>query len=199
MSRSPALCPFCDRVCLHPDSGHGLRRSHEPESKPERERQQQRRPGRQWLWWYRQPQQWLRVRRAISTFFLQRRRVPAVRSCRHAVVWRAARGDPSRADDRWRKWAQPRRPARCSASPCPRILDGFDFFDVSRTPDVQVPGVGTIRGYNFRDGGRGVNLEAGQNNRKDDQNDFATVFPAPAVRAASWGPRARKTCRRGHR
>lgn len=63
-----------------------------------------------------------------------------------------------------------------------------DYFDIERSPDVKdVPGVGTIRGYNYRDAGRGVNLDAGQpNNRQSDGKDYATVFPAASIRAASW-------------
>jgi len=65
-------------------------------------------------------------------------------------------------------------------------VGSMDFFDTARSPDVNVPGVGTIRGYNYRSGGRGVNLAAGQINRRGDGSDFATAFPAPSVRAASW-------------
>ncbi len=62
-----------------------------------------------------------------------------------------------------------------------------DYQDIERSPDVTVGGTTTIRGYNYRDAGRGVNLDAGQpNNRKTDGNNFATVFPAASVRAASW-------------
>jgi beta-glucosidase len=61
-----------------------------------------------------------------------------------------------------------------------------DYQDIERSPDVQLSGGSTIRGYNYRDAGRGVNLDAGQKNRANDGNDFATVFPAASVRAASW-------------
>ncbi len=61
-----------------------------------------------------------------------------------------------------------------------------NFWDINRAPDVQVSGLGTIRGYWYRDAGRGVNLDAGQPNRPSDGNDFSTVFPAASVRAASW-------------
>lgn len=61
-----------------------------------------------------------------------------------------------------------------------------NYQDIERSPDVDVPGIGTIRGYNYRDAGRGVNLDAGQHNRPNDKNNFATAFPAPSVRAASW-------------
>jgi beta-glucosidase len=65
---------------------------------------------------------------------------------------------------------------------------GFmDYQDIQRSPDVDVAGLGTIRGYNYRDGGHGVDLDPGQkNNRTDDGNNFATAFPATSVRAASW-------------
>ncbi|MEI9952237.1 MAG: hypothetical protein WDO74_25430 [Pseudomonadota bacterium] len=67
-------------------------------------------------------------------------------------------------------------------------VGGMDWFDIERSPDFEVKGLGkTIRGYNYRDAGRGVNLDAGQpNNRQTDNNDFATVFPAASIRAASW-------------
>ncbi|MEI9937755.1 MAG: glycoside hydrolase family 3 C-terminal domain-containing protein [Pseudomonadota bacterium] len=67
-------------------------------------------------------------------------------------------------------------------------VDGstMDYTDISRSPDVSVPGVGTIRGYNYRDSDRGVNLDAGQRNRPSDGNNFSTVFPTTSVRAASW-------------
>ena len=50
---------------------------------------------------------------------------------------------------------------------------------LARSPDVDVHGVGTIRGFRYRDGARGVNLDAGQDDRRHDGNDFATVFPTP--------------------
>jgi len=61
-----------------------------------------------------------------------------------------------------------------------------DYQDIERSPDVTVAGVGTIRGYNYRDAGHGVNLDAGQKNRADDGNNFSTVFPTASARAASW-------------
>ena len=61
-----------------------------------------------------------------------------------------------------------------------------DFSDISRSPDATVAGLGTIRGFHFRNGGHGVSLVEGQNNRRDDGNDFSTAFPATSVRAASW-------------
>jgi beta-glucosidase len=62
-----------------------------------------------------------------------------------------------------------------------------DYQDIERSPDVDVAGFGTIRGYNYRDAGRGVNLDAGQpNNRENSGGNFATAFPTPSIRAASW-------------
>jgi len=61
-----------------------------------------------------------------------------------------------------------------------------DYADIHRSPDVQVDRLGTIRGYRYREGGRGVNLASGQDNRPDDGNNFATVFPTTSIRAASW-------------
>jgi beta-glucosidase len=60
-----------------------------------------------------------------------------------------------------------------------------NFNDIERSPTIQVAGLGTIRGYNYRDAGRGVNLDAPQQNRPFG-NNFSTVFPTPSVRAASW-------------
>ncbi|HEY0468580.1 MAG TPA: glycoside hydrolase family 3 C-terminal domain-containing protein [Polyangiaceae bacterium] len=62
----------------------------------------------------------------------------------------------------------------------------MDYQDVERSPDISVPGLGTIRGYRYRDGDRGLNLDAGQDNRSSDGNDFATVFPTTSIRSASW-------------
>lgn len=61
-----------------------------------------------------------------------------------------------------------------------------NYRDIERSPDVEVSGIGKIRGWRYRDAGRGVNLDAGQDNRVDDKNNFATAFPSPSLRAASW-------------
>src|SRR6201999_2455724 len=63
----------------------------------------------------------------------------------------------------------------------------WDFTDIERSLDVDL-GAGTvIRGYQYRDAGRGVNLDAKQHpDRADDGNDFSTVFPAESARATSW-------------
>ncbi|HET7543815.1 MAG TPA: hypothetical protein VFK05_28280, partial [Polyangiaceae bacterium] len=65
-------------------------------------------------------------------------------------------------------------------------VGAMDYYDLERGPHVEVPGVGTLRGYNFRDGNHGVNLEAGQKNSPTDGKDFSTAFPTPSIRAASW-------------
>ncbi len=60
-----------------------------------------------------------------------------------------------------------------------------NYRDIERSPDVQVGGT-IIRGYRYRDAGHGVNLDAGQDNRVDTNDNFATVFPTASARAASW-------------
>jgi beta-glucosidase len=60
-----------------------------------------------------------------------------------------------------------------------------DYQDIERSPDVMVGGV-TVRGYRYRDAGHGVNLDAGQDNRTKDANNFATAFPTQSSRGASW-------------
>jgi beta-glucosidase len=60
-----------------------------------------------------------------------------------------------------------------------------DYQDIERSPDVMVAGT-TIRGYRYRDAGHGVNLDAGQDNRPKDSNNFATAFPQQSSRGASW-------------
>lgn len=60
-----------------------------------------------------------------------------------------------------------------------------DYQDIERSPDVTVGGT-TIRGYRYRDAGHGVNLDAGQDNRPNDGNNFATAFPQQSTRGASW-------------
>src|SRR4051812_27295716 len=46
-----------------------------------------------------------------------------------------------------------------------------DYQDIERSPDIKLGGGQVIRGYNYRDAGHGVNLDAGQpNNRKNTDN-----------------------------
>lgn len=61
-----------------------------------------------------------------------------------------------------------------------------NYGDIQRSMDVDVPGIGTIRGYYYRDAGRGVNLDQPQEGRPRDNKNFSTAFPAPSLRAASW-------------
>lgn len=60
------------------------------------------------------------------------------------------------------------------------------YGDIQRSVDVDVPGIGIIRGYYYRDAGRGVNLDQPQQNRPKDDKNFVTAFPAPSLRASSW-------------
>ncbi|MFO7179977.1 MAG: glycoside hydrolase family 3 N-terminal domain-containing protein [Pseudomonadota bacterium] len=66
-------------------------------------------------------------------------------------------------------------------------IDGTakNYDDIERSPDVDVGGM-TIRGYRYRDAGHGVNLDAGQDNRAKDANNFSTAFPQQSSRGASW-------------
>lgn len=61
-----------------------------------------------------------------------------------------------------------------------------NYGDIQRSMDVEVSGIGIIRGYRYRDAGRGVNLDQPQDNRPKDEKNFVTAFPAPGLRAASW-------------
>lgn len=68
--------------------------------------------------------------------------------------------------------------------------DGRDYQDIMRSRDVTVPEVGTLRGFRFRDGSHGVNLDIGQDNRPSDAesvaSSYATAFPTESMRGASW-------------
>jgi len=61
-----------------------------------------------------------------------------------------------------------------------------NYNDIMRSLDSAIAGVGMLRGYRYRDGAKGVNLDAGQDNRPDDDKNYSTHFPAPSLRAASW-------------
>lgn len=61
-----------------------------------------------------------------------------------------------------------------------------DWQDIERSPDVENVNGLAIRGYRYRDAGHGVNLDAGQDNRPKDANNFATNFPQASTRGASW-------------
>jgi beta-glucosidase len=61
------------------------------------------------------------------------------------------------------------------------------YEDIERSLDVTVSSSGQeIRGYRYRDAGRGVNLDAGQDNRIKDDKNYATAFPQQSARGASW-------------
>jgi beta-glucosidase len=71
------------------------------------------------------------------------------------------------------------------AAPAPGTTPSWD--DIERSYDVPVgSATPTLRGYRYRDAGRGLNLDAGQDNRPSDGKDYSTVFPTESVRAASW-------------
>lgn len=61
-----------------------------------------------------------------------------------------------------------------------------NYQDIERSPDAPNTAGFDIRGYRYRDAGRGVNLDAGQDNRPLDDKNYSTVMPAPSLRAASW-------------
>jgi beta-glucosidase len=64
--------------------------------------------------------------------------------------------------------------------------DPPNYMDIERSEDVSGAAGHDLRGYRYRDGVKGVNLEAGQDNRPFDDKNFSTHFPAPSLRAASW-------------
>jgi len=61
------------------------------------------------------------------------------------------------------------------------------YLDIERSQDADGGNGKTVRGYRYRDAGRGVNLAAGQYDRPSDQmTDYSTAFPCESVRAASF-------------
>jgi beta-glucosidase len=62
------------------------------------------------------------------------------------------------------------------------------YRDIERSENVTLKNNKILRGYMYRDAGRGVNLAAGQNDRSalGSENNFSTAFPCPSIRAASW-------------
>jgi beta-glucosidase len=69
--------------------------------------------------------------------------------------------------------------------PNPANRDGSVYNDIERSQDVEISGK-TLRGYRYRDAGRGVNLAAGQDNRASKGKNYSTAFPCPSIRASSW-------------
>jgi beta-glucosidase len=65
--------------------------------------------------------------------------------------------------------------------------DTSKYNDIERSYDVP-SGAGTrqVRGWKYRDAGRGVNLAQGQKDRPSQGKDYATAFPVQSARAASW-------------
>ncbi len=66
-------------------------------------------------------------------------------------------------------------------------VGSMNYQDISRTEDLPLSDGSTIiRGFLYRGGARGVNLEPGQTTRVEDGNDFGTAFPAVSIRGAAW-------------
>ena len=61
-----------------------------------------------------------------------------------------------------------------------------DYQDISRSPDLELANGTVLRGYRYRPGPRGATLDAGQDNRPKDANNFSTAFPTQSIRGASW-------------
>lgn len=70
--------------------------------------------------------------------------------------------------------------------PDPGSRDGGVYRDIERSEDAPSGTGKTVRGYRYRDAGRGLNLVAGQHDRASQGKDTATVFPVQSARAASW-------------
>ena len=62
------------------------------------------------------------------------------------------------------------------------VAGAGNFNDIFRTPDDTT---NALKGFLFRDGPRGVNLQAYQTGQNYG-NGYSTAFPVPALRAASW-------------
>jgi len=62
------------------------------------------------------------------------------------------------------------------------VAASTNFSDIYRTPDDTTNG---IKGFLFRDGPRGVNLQESQNGLNYGMG-YSTAFPVPALRGASW-------------
>jgi beta-glucosidase len=65
----------------------------------------------------------------------------------------------------------------------PGTEDSKNYSDIQRSPDDTVT---RIRGYKYRDAGRGLNLDARQQDRTTDGKDYATVMPTASARGASF-------------
>jgi beta-glucosidase len=76
--------------------------------------------------------------------------------------------------------------AQMQSVPDPIARTADVFRDIDRSPDADAGDGKTLRGFRYRDAGRGVNLAAGQDNRPTQGNDFSTAFPAQSTRGASW-------------
>lgn len=71
--------------------------------------------------------------------------------------------------------------------PDPIARNSAVYLDIERSQDADGGNGKTVRGYRYRDAGRGVNLAAGQYDRPSKQTtDYSTAFPCESVRAASF-------------
>ncbi|HYQ18193.1 MAG TPA: glycoside hydrolase family 3 C-terminal domain-containing protein [Polyangiaceae bacterium] len=61
------------------------------------------------------------------------------------------------------------------------------YTDIQRSQDVELDASTTIRGYMYRDGPHGVNLDALQADRKS-STSYSTVFPTTVTRSATFDP-----------
>lgn len=68
----------------------------------------------------------------------------------------------------------------------PPDRSGDVYNDIERSVEADGGNGKTVRGWRYRDAGRGVNLDAGQDNRRSQDKDYATNFPAASIRSASW-------------
>lgn len=75
--------------------------------------------------------------------------------------------------------------------PVPQNMgDNSIYRDIERSTDVTTSDGRTIRGFEYRDADRGVNLVAGQHPNRNvaegSNNNYSTAFPPPSTRSASW-------------
>jgi beta-glucosidase len=68
----------------------------------------------------------------------------------------------------------------------PRPPIQLNFLDMQRSLDLPLADGSVLRGYLYRSGSRGVNLDDGQPSRPSDGHDYSTAFPAESARGASF-------------
>lgn len=73
--------------------------------------------------------------------------------------------------------------------PTPPTRDSSVYRDIERSLDITLNDGTELRGLQYRDAGRGVNLVGGQHPNRTvdaDAENYSTAFPAQSTRAASW-------------